>query len=143
MQIFFQEESQNWIQVTSSLSQKLASSGVERDIKSGLPNIEIQRLKEIGLLSLVIPQKYGGSGATWVEALKIVQELSQADGSIGQLYGNHLNLTALAHVLGTPQQKERYDRETAKKNLFWANAINKRDKKLKITPDGSITLLMV
>lgn len=136
VQLFFKEESQDGIQVTPSLSQELASSAVERDIKSRLPDAEIQRFKEIGLLSLVVPQEYGGSGATWVEALKIVQELSQADGSIGQLYGNHLNLTALAHVSGTPQQKERYYRETAAKNLFWANTINTRDTRLKITPDG-------
>ncbi|MBK1989251.1 acyl-CoA dehydrogenase family protein [Sphaerospermopsis aphanizomenoides BCCUSP55] len=136
VQLFSKEESQDWIKVTSSLSPKFASSAVERDIKSELPDVEIQRLKDTGLLSLVVPLEYGGVGASWVEALKIVQEISQADGSIGQLYGNHLNLTALAHISGTSQQKERYYRETAEKNLFWANAINTRDTRLKITPDG-------
>ncbi|MDZ8055445.1 MAG: acyl-CoA dehydrogenase family protein [Aulosira sp. ZfuVER01] len=136
VQLLVKAESKYWINVATSLSTELAATAVERDNKAGLPDVEIQRLRETGLLSLVVPKEYGGIGATWAEALKIVQELSKADGSIGQLYGNHLNLTTLAHVSGTPEQKERYYRETAEKNLFWANAINTRDSRLKITPEG-------
>jgi alkylation response protein AidB-like acyl-CoA dehydrogenase len=136
VQLLVQEQSQHWINIATSLSEELAATAIERDHKAGLPDVEIQRLRETGLLSFVVPKEYGGTGGTWAEALKIVQELSKADGSIGQLYGNHLNLTALAHVSGTLEQKERYYRETAEKNLFWANAINTRDTRLKITPDG-------
>jgi alkylation response protein AidB-like acyl-CoA dehydrogenase len=130
------KESKNWIAIASSLSKELTANAVERDTKAGLPEEEIQSLRSSGLLPLVVPQEYGGIGATWVEGLKIVQELSQADGSIGQLYGNHLNLTALGHVSGTLEQKDRYYRETAEKNLFWANAINTRDTRLKIALDS-------
>ncbi|KYC39535.1 monooxygenase [Scytonema hofmannii PCC 7110] len=130
------KESKNWVAIASSISSKLAANAVERDIKGGLPEEEIQHLRSGGLLPLVVPKEYGGIGATWVEGLKIVQELSQIDGSVGQLYGNHLNLTALGHVSGTREQKDRYYRETAEKNLFWANAINTRDSRLKIAPDG-------
>ncbi|MBD2535832.1 acyl-CoA dehydrogenase family protein [Nostoc flagelliforme FACHB-838] len=136
VQLLIKQESKHWINVATSLSTELAATAVERDNKAGLPDIEIQRLRETGLLPLVVPKEYGGIGATWAEALKIVQELSKADGSIGELYGNHLNLTALAHVSGTPEQKERYYRETAQKNLFWASAINTRDTRLKITAEG-------
>ncbi|MBW4612724.1 MAG: acyl-CoA dehydrogenase family protein [Desmonostoc vinosum HA7617-LM4] len=136
VQLLVKKESQDWIKIATSLSTELAATAVERDIKAGLPDLEIQRLRETGLLPLVVPKEYGGTGATWTEALKIVQELSKVDGSIGQLYGNHLNLTALAHVSGTPEQKQRYYRETTEKNLFWANAINTRDTRLKITPNG-------
>ncbi|MBO3462566.1 acyl-CoA dehydrogenase family protein [Aetokthonos hydrillicola Thurmond2011] len=130
------KESKNWIEIASSLSKELAANAVERDSKAGVPEEEIQLLRSSGLLPFVVPKEYGGIGGTWVEGLKIVQELSVADGSIGQLYGNHLNLTALGHVSGTPEQKDRYYRETAQKNLFWANAINTRDTRLKIAPEG-------
>lgn len=126
----------DYIDIAVSLTKELDQSAVERDNKGGAPSEEINKLRESGLLPLVIPKQYGGIGATWSDALKIVQELSKSDGSIGQLYGNHLNLTALAHVSGTSDQKERYYRETAKNNWFWANAINTRDTRLKITPDG-------
>jgi alkylation response protein AidB-like acyl-CoA dehydrogenase len=126
----------NYLDVAISLGEKLAESTVERDAKVAIPELEIERLRESGLLALVVPKEYGGLGATWVEAFKIVQELSKVDGSIGQLYANHLNLTVLAHVSGTSEQKERYYRETARNNWFWANAINTWDRSLKIIPQG-------
>lgn len=126
----------DYIDIAETLSKELTQTAVERDIQAGVPEEEINKLRESGLLSLVVPKQYGGIGATWIDALKVVRKLSKADGSIGQLYGNHLNLTALGHVSGTTEQKEKYYRETARNNLFWANAINTRDTRLKITPDG-------
>ncbi|MFM7426571.1 MAG: acyl-CoA dehydrogenase family protein, partial [Elainella sp.] len=122
--------------IAADLSLELASSAVERDLRAGAPDEEIQRLRETGLLPLVVPSPYGGAGASWAEALKIVQELAKADGSIGQLYGNHLNLTTLAEVGGTPVQAEFYYHQTVERNLFWANAINTRDERLRLTPEG-------
>lgn len=136
VQLLEAKQFQDWVRIAFSLSQELAETAVERDTKAGSPDLEVQRLRESGLLPLVVPKVYGGVGATWAEAYKIVQQLSQADGSIGQLYGNHLNLTVIGHGSGTPEQKDRYYRETAQKNLFWANAINTRDTRLKISPDG-------
>ena len=126
---------ENYAAIARNLSQELAETAVERDRTAGSPTLEIARLKESGLLSLLVPKAYGGIGATWTEGLKIVQELAKADGSIGQLYGNHLNLTTLGHVSGTPAQKEQLYRETAQQQLFWANAINTRDTRLTIVPD--------
>lgn len=132
-----QIEQKDYQAIATSLSGELKASAVERDLRAGIPEEEIQRLRETGLLPLVVPSNYGGGGATWTEAFQVIRELSQADGSIGQLYGNHLNLTTLGHVAGTPAQAERFYRETAQKNLFWGNAINTRDSRLKIAPEGN------
>lgn len=126
----------DYIDIAISLSSYLTQSAVERDVKAGCPEEEVKQLRLSGLLPLVIPEQYGGIGATWVDAFKIVQELSKSDGSIGHLYGNHLMLTVLSHIWGTSAQKEKYYRETVQNNWFWANAINTRDTRLKITPDG-------
>jgi alkylation response protein AidB-like acyl-CoA dehydrogenase len=135
-QLLDRTETKNYLAIAKSLSAELAATAVERDRQAGAPELEIDRLRSTGLLPLVVPREYGGAGATWLEGLKIVQELSKADGSVGQLYGNHLNLTALGHVSGTPAQQERFYRETAQQRLFWANAINTRDTRLNIAPDG-------
>ncbi len=137
VQLLEVKESLKSIAIAVSLSKEFAITAVERDVTAGIPESEIERLRESGLLPLVVPKKYGGIGASWAEALKIVQELSKADGSIGQLYANHLNLTAVGHFSGTPEQKERYYRETAQNNWFWANAVNTRDTRLNITPEGN------
>ncbi len=130
------EQSQDYLATAASLSQELAESAVERDLRAGNPEEEIARLREVGLLNLLIPKEHGGLGGTWPQGLKVVQILARADGSIGQLYGNHLNLTTLGHVAGTPAQKEKYYRESARHSWFWANAINTRDTRLSITPEG-------
>jgi hypothetical protein len=104
----------NYLDIAVSLSQELAQAAKKRDAQAEISEDEIQKLRESGLLELLVPQEYGGTGATWVDALKIVYELSKAEGSIGQLYGNHLNLTVLSHLSGTPQQTEKYYRYTAK-----------------------------
>lgn len=120
----------------ASLSQDIANLANERDAKSGISAIEIERLRESNLLPLIIPKKYGGIGATWIEALKVVQEIASSDGLMGQLFGNHLNLTVLAHVLGTSAQKKAYYQQTVEKNGFWANAIDTWDTRLRISPEG-------
>lgn len=122
--------------IAIALSTELATTAVERDAAAGLPLAEVQRLRETGLLPIVVPRAYGGVGLSWLEAFKIVQELAKADGSIGQLYGNHITLSVLAQVAGTPAQAEHYYRLTAQKHLFWGNALNARDARLKITPEG-------
>ncbi|WP_035984520.1 acyl-CoA dehydrogenase family protein [Leptolyngbya sp. KIOST-1] len=119
-----------------ALSQELAANAVERDRTAGIPTYEVSRLRETGLLSLVIPQEYGGTGADLVTVYRVIKELAKADGSIGQLYGNHVGLVTLAHAIGTPAQKERDYRGTAQHQWFWGNAINTRDDRLALSPDG-------
>jgi alkylation response protein AidB-like acyl-CoA dehydrogenase len=124
------------VSVAAEIAQKLAVSSVERDQQAGLPTQEIQLLKAAGLLPLVVPRQYGGTGAAWGEAFKVIQMLAAAEGSIGQLYANQLILSVASQTSGTPEQAERYYRATAKQNLFWGNAFNTRDTRLKITPEG-------
>jgi alkylation response protein AidB-like acyl-CoA dehydrogenase len=121
--------------IAISLSDELRQTAQERDRQSGIPNYEVRRLRELGLLPLVVPKVYGGGGATWVEALPIVREIAKADSSTAQLYGYHLLLTVLGQAAGTPEQAERYYRETADHHLFWGNAINVRDTRLRIEPE--------
>lgn len=51
---------QDYQAIAASLSQELKASAVERDLRAGIPEEEIQRLRETGLLPLVVPQIYGG-----------------------------------------------------------------------------------
>jgi alkylation response protein AidB-like acyl-CoA dehydrogenase len=123
--------------IATAVSNELAASAVERDRKAGAPDEEVRQLRNAGLLPLVVPKAYGGVGATWIEAFKIVQELSKADGSTGQLYANQIILSVVPQIAGTPAQAERYYRATAQNHLFWGNAMNARDTRLKIEPQGN------
>ncbi|MBE9043202.1 acyl-CoA dehydrogenase family protein [Pleurocapsales cyanobacterium LEGE 10410] len=122
--------------VAAKVAQVLVDSAAERDRLGGLPEEEIQLLKESGLLLLAVPQEYGGVGASWSEIYQVVQTLSAADGSTGQLYTNHVVLVNLGQAVGRIGQAEQLYCLTSEHNLFWANAVNARDARLKITPDG-------
>lgn len=126
----------NYRAIATAVSQELAATAIERDLKAGLPYEEVQQLRRSGLLPLVVPRECGGVGASWVDACWTVRELAKADGSIGQLYSNQIILSVLAHVSGTPAQAEKYYRATAQQHLFWGNAFNTRDMRLRIEPEG-------
>ncbi|MDX2270856.1 MAG: acyl-CoA dehydrogenase family protein [Cyanobacteriota bacterium] len=123
--------------IAAQVAQDLVNDAVERDWQAGLPWHEVGLLRQSGLLSLNIPQGYGGAGESLLTAMRVIQELSTADGSIGQLYSNHLGLTTLAHVSGTSNQRDYYYQGTVTHQWFWGNSINMRDARLFLTPDGN------
>jgi alkylation response protein AidB-like acyl-CoA dehydrogenase len=124
----------DYLSVAAQVAEQLAADAVNQDREAGLPTAEVEALKRSGLLLLPIPRQYGGAGATWPQVYQAVQALANAQGSVGQLYANHVSLVAAVEAIGRPGQAEHYYRLTAQHNLFWANAINGRDSRLKITP---------
>ncbi|MBZ9750235.1 acyl-CoA dehydrogenase family protein [Deinococcus sp. HMF7604] len=115
----------------------LAATAVQRDRSAGLPDLEVRLLRAAGLLDLVVPRHYGGQGGTWPEALEVVRALSHDSGSLGQLYGNHLGLLIAPHLSGSAAQQAFYYRGTAEHQWFWANALNTRDPRLRLTQTGA------
>ncbi len=126
----------DYTEIAAAVAAELATTAVDRDRIAGIPTVEVEKLRQAGLLPLVVPRQYGGSGASWVEAFKVIQTLATADGSVGQLYANHVAISAVAQAIGTPAQAEYYYRLVAQNHLFWGNAINTRDTRLQISPDG-------
>jgi alkylation response protein AidB-like acyl-CoA dehydrogenase len=126
----------NNLEIATTFAQTFAAKATENDRAATLPTAEVQQLRASGLLSLVIPKEYGGLGATWPEATKVVREFAKVEGSLGQLYGNQVILSVLPIVSGTPEQAQHYCCATAQQQLFWGNAFNTRDTRLKITPEA-------
>lgn len=125
----------DYLSIAHRVAQQLAANAVQQDAEAGIPDAEVEALKRSGLLLLSVPRAYGGAGATWPEVYKVVQILASAQGSVGQLYANHVSLVAAAEAIGRPGQAAHFYGITAKHNLFWANALNARDGRLKIAPD--------
>ncbi len=127
-------QSLNVLDIGHQLAQEFAKTAPERDRNGGSrPIHEIEQLRQSCLLNLVIPKIYGGLGETsWVKIFQLIREFSKADGSIGQLFGNH---TSIVSSLSTsnPTQVEQFYLETVKHNWFWANAVNVLDPRLVAT----------
>lgn len=83
----------HWLQVARETADDLATDAVAREQAGKIPFDEVSRLRESGLLSLLVPAESGGGGGDWSTAYAVVREIAAADGAIGQLLGCHYFLS--------------------------------------------------
>jgi alkylation response protein AidB-like acyl-CoA dehydrogenase len=71
----------------------------EMDEHAQIPRALIDRLFELGVMGIEIPESYGGSGGTFFHAVLAVEEVSRVDPSVGVLVDvqNTLVINALLH----------------------------------------------
>jgi alkylation response protein AidB-like acyl-CoA dehydrogenase len=113
--------------VARLLADAFSLTAVERDHRGGTPKFERDALRNSGLLSLIIPQQYGGYGANWQETLLVVRELAKVDSSIAHVYGFQHLMLATVRLFSRPDQWERWFEQTAQLDWFWGNALNPLD----------------
>lgn len=113
-----------------------ARDAAERDRAGGKPLDQLALLKASGLLNLLIPKEFGGSGERWSTALKIVREFAKVDGALGHLYGYHFGSQHAAYLRGTSKQAADIFRRSAAGNWFWGNTANSFSKSLFGRKDG-------
>ena len=132
----------DYLDTATALARSLGETAVERDKAGGVARKELEQIRDSGLLKLIIPREYGGDGQPWSAALRVVREFAKADGSLAHLYGYHfLNLT-IAQLEGSDAQFAELCRRTAAERLFWGNANNSLDDRLRGArqPDGTYLL---
>ena len=78
MQLLESKTSQDYLALASALAEEFATTAVERD-RGGTPKQERDRIRQSGLLQLIVPKEYGGLGETWITTLKIGRELAKVD----------------------------------------------------------------
>ena len=66
-------------------------------------------LGELGLMGVLVPEEFGGSGLGYDEYVTVVDEISQIDSSIGLSVAAH-NSLCIGHILqfGTDEQKKKW-----------------------------------
>ncbi len=131
------KESTDYKAIATALADEFAETAVERDAKGGTPQYERDKLRESGLLHLIIPKEFGGIGESWTTTLKIVRDFAKVDSSIAHIFSYHHLGVVAPHVFGNSEQKERYYTQTVKNNWFWCNALNPLDRRVILTPDGN------
>jgi len=77
------------------------------DAERGYPEAFVSALTDAGWLAALIPEEYGGSGLTLVEASVIMEEINRSGGNSGACHGQMYNMnTLLRH--GSEAQKREY-----------------------------------
>lgn len=139
---FDSNASNSWLDRAAELRDVFARDAVERDQLGGRPTEQIRLLKESGLLSIIIPEKYGGGGEPYSTALRIAREFAKVDGSLGHLYGYHFNALIRARV-GAAEDPRAAEllRRSAAGNWFWGNTSNSFSKTLFGRTEGEWTVL--
>lgn len=109
----------HWLRVAREAADDLATDAVARDQAGKAPFDEVSRLREAGLLALLIPAERGGGGADWRTAYAVVREIAAADGAIGQLLGCHYFMSCSARFFTKPAHATRVERESAAGQWCW------------------------
>jgi len=81
----------------------------EWDEKQYFPKDLFRKFGELGMMGILVPEEYGGSGLTYDEYVTIISKVSQTCGSIGLSLAAH-NSLCTGHILkfGNEEQKKKY-----------------------------------
>ena len=79
------------------------------DEASEFPAEVVKQLGQMGLLGIIFPAEYGGSGLGYVDYVLAIEELSAVDGSVGIIVAAHNSLcTNHIFVAGNEEQRRKY-----------------------------------
>jgi alkylation response protein AidB-like acyl-CoA dehydrogenase len=88
---------------------EFAPRAAEIDEEARFPAENFERLAELGLMGLPIPEEYGGAGADTVSYALAVEEVSAACGSTGLIYAAHVSLGCTPiYLFGSEEQKRKF-----------------------------------
>ncbi|KAJ1026878.1 hypothetical protein NDA16_002174 [Ustilago loliicola] len=113
------------------VSELLHQDEAIRDRGNVVPYRQVQLLKDAGLVTILGPKSAGGAGLTWKEAYQVIRIIARGDGSLGQLIGYHYLWSWTAALVGTDEQRAKYDEWITKNKYFVGGAVNPRDADLK------------
>ena len=90
-------------------AQHIKPSMMRWDETQEFPREVFRQLGELGLMGVLVPQQYGGSGFGYQEYVTAIAELSKIDGSIGLSMAAH-NSLCTGHILqhASEAQKQQY-----------------------------------
>lgn len=82
---------------------------MEWDESQCFPHAVFTELGRLGLMGVVVPEEYGGSGLSYIEYVTVIQEIAKVCGSIGLSLAAH-NSLCTGHILafGNETQKKKY-----------------------------------
>ena len=78
--------------------QKIKPYVMDWDEKQEFPVHVFKELGQLGMMGVLVPEKYGGAGLSYFEYKTIIEEISKVDGSIGLSIAAHNSLCTV-HIL--------------------------------------------
>jgi Acyl-CoA dehydrogenases len=126
----------HWLRAARETADDLATDAVAREQAGKTPFDEVSRLREAGLLTLLVPAGAGGGGADWTTAYAVVREIAAADGAIGQLLGCHYFLSWSTRFLSGPALVDQVERPSTAEQLAWGGGFARQEPSLRLARKG-------
>ena len=117
-QKMIQEMARNFAQET------LAPGAMERDHHATFPTEAVAQMGKLGLMGMLIPEIYGGSGADYVSMALAIEEIAAADGSCSTIVSVQNSLVGAGLLkFGDDWQKEHFLKPIARGEMLAAFAL--------------------
>ena len=100
----------------------------ELDKKEKFPKELVSKMGELGLMGIIIPEKYGGAGLDMVSFVTAIIELAQVDASVAITMAAHTSLGSIPILLlGNEIQKKTYLPKLASGKMIGAFGLTEPD----------------
>ena len=88
---------------------EIAPRAAEIDRTRRFPRENIEKMAELGLMGVPIPEKYGGAGCDFLSYIITIEEISKACASTGVILAVHTSVGTFPILyFGTEEQKQKY-----------------------------------
>lgn len=109
MDLRFTEEQEMMRQMVRNFAENEVAKEVEAMKANQFPHQSIQKMGELGLMGIPIPEQYGGSGMDIVSYIIALHEISRISATLGVILSVHTTLGTMPILqYGTEEQKESY-----------------------------------
>ena len=107
---------------------KISPVAPELDKKEKFPNELVNDMAKLGLMGMLVPEKYGGAGLDMIAFSTAIIELGRADASVAITMAAHNSLGTLPVLMfGTEEQKAKYLPPLAKGEILGAFGLTEPD----------------
>ena len=100
--------------------ERFAPRAAAYDQEARFPVENYEDLHREGLLGLVVPEEYGGLGASWREYVRILKEMGKYCGSTALTFNMHSSVVRILSAMASSEQKDRYFAEVVERGRYFA-----------------------
>lgn len=109
MNLRFTEEQEMMRKMVQDFAEKEVAPFVERMEAGEFPKSILQKMGELGLMGIPIPEEYGGSGMDFTSYIIAIEEISKVSATLGVILSVHTSVgTNPILYFGTEEQKQKY-----------------------------------
>jgi SfnB family sulfur acquisition oxidoreductase len=101
-----------------TLAAEFVKGSAQRDRERIWPQAELDAFSQSGLWSINVPKEFGGPEVSYATLAKVVEIISEADSSIGQISQNHLGVVAAIRTVSDKAQQKLLFGEVLKGTRF-------------------------